>query len=135
MKRKLVEKGLDARRHELLADMAEQTAKFLLEKHGINEEVAINAGNDLADFLCTHWTGQNIYFAADTQFKLSQRDLEIFKRMERGNAPDLAREYGISYVRVYQIYKRCLAALRARQQPSLFDTGLDELSTDSVDKN
>jgi Mor family transcriptional regulator len=131
MKRKMVESGLDARRHELLADMAEQTSKFLMEKHGIEQDVAIDAGNNLADHLCDHWKGQNIYFAADTQYKLSKRDLEIFERMQRGNAPDLAMEYGVSFVRIYQIYRRCLAALRARQQPSLFDAPTTELSTGS----
>lgn len=135
MKRQMVESGLDARRHELLADVAEKTAQFLMQKHGIEQDAAIDAGNNLADHLCDQWKGQNIYFAADTQYKLSKRDLEIFERMERGNAPDLALEYGLSYVRIYQIYRRCLAALRARQQPGLFEDRLPELSTGQASGN
>jgi Mor family transcriptional regulator len=129
----MVETSADIRRHELLADVAEQTAKRLIEKHAITEEVAMDVGNDLADFFSTHWNGQNIYMVADSQYKLSQRDIEIFNRMTRGNAHELAREMKISYVRVYQIHKRVLAALRAKRQPSLFGSSLDELSTDSVD--
>ena len=58
---------------------------------------------------------------ADSQFKLSKRDQEIYQRMQRGNAHELAKEYGLSYVRVYQIYKRCLAVARSRRQPGLFE--------------
>jgi Mor family transcriptional regulator len=131
----LVETNADIRRHELLADVAEQTAKRLIEKHSLDEDLACDVGNDLADFLSTHWNGQNVYMVADSQFKLSKRDLEIYKRMERGNAHDLAREFGLSYVRVYQIYKRCLTAARARRQPELFGTEPSELSTGSNHKD
>lgn len=111
----------NARRHELLADVAEHTARRLMEKHGVAEQTAVDVGNDLADLLADHWKGQNIYIVGDQQFKLSQRDWEIFRRMERGNANDLAREYGISAVRVHQIHRRCLAEFRARSQGGLFD--------------
>jgi Mor family transcriptional regulator len=120
----LVETNADKRRHELLADLAEQSAKFALEKLaglGITEEQALELGNDLADFICTHWNGQNIYMVSDAQYKLSKRDLMIYERMQRGNAHELAKELGISYVRVYQVYKRCLAAARAKSQPQLFE--------------
>lgn len=115
----------NARRHELLADVAEHTARRLMEKHGVAEEIAVDVGNDLADLLADVWKGQNIYIVGDQQFKLSQRDWEIFRRMERGNAHDLAKEYGISYVRVHQIYRRCLAEFRARTQGGLFDAAPD----------
>lgn len=128
----MVETSADIRRHELLADVAEQTAKRLIDKHAIPEEVAMDVGNDLADFLCSHWNGQNIYMVADSKYKFSKRDLDIFNRMSRGNAHELAREMKISYVRVYQIHKRVLAALRAQKQPSLFGASSDELSTGSL---
>lgn len=124
MTTELAETNADIRRHELLADLAEQTAKFALEKLAgkvITEELAIGLGNDLADFICSHWNGQNIYMVSDAQYKLSKRDLMIFERMQRGNAHELARELGISYVRVYQINARCLAAARAKRQPQLFE--------------
>jgi Mor family transcriptional regulator len=112
--------GADLRRHELLSDLAEQAARRLMEKHGISEEAAGDIGNELADFIADHWSGQDLYFPSDQSFRLNTRDWEIFRRMERGYAPDLAREYGISTVRIYQIYKRCLVAYRALTQHSLF---------------
>lgn len=111
---------VDLRRHDLLADVAEQVARRLIEKHETAEDAAIDVGNVIADFLAAHWAGQNVYFVYDKAFKLSERDWEIFRRMERGNAHELAREYGISFVRVYQIYKRCLVEYRKRTQHDLF---------------
>lgn len=125
----MVETSADVRRHELLADLAEQTATQLI-KNGIAEEHACDIGNKLADFFSGHWNGQNIYMVADSQYKLSKRDHEIFRRMERGNAHELAREFGISYVRVYQIYRRCLAVARARRQPGLFEDAAGAAGTE-----
>lgn len=116
----MVETGADIRRHELFADLAEQVARRIIEKHKLSDDIGIDVGNDIADFVVEHWKGQNIYINADAQFKLSKRDIEIFNRFGRGNAQELAREYGISYVRIYQIYKRCLVAARKRKQPTLF---------------
>jgi Mor family transcriptional regulator len=123
----------DIRRHELLEDVAEQAAQMLIAKHGLPGEVACDIGNGLADFLSEHWSGQTVYITADTPFKMSQRDMRIYRRMERGNAHDIAREEGISFVRVYQIYKRMLAIARAKAQPGLFEEAVSapgtELST------
>jgi len=116
----LAETGADLRRHELLSDVAEASAQFLIDKHGVDADRAMDIGNHLADFLADHWKGQKIYMVGDREFKLSKRDLEIYHRMERGNANDLAAEYNISCVRVYQIYKRCLAEARRRRQNDLF---------------
>lgn len=110
----------EVRRHELLADMAEQAAHHLITKHGVEEEKAFDVGNALADFLAEHWKGQHVYFVSDQAYRLSERDWEIFRRMKRGEAHNLAREFDISYVRVHQIYRRCLAEFRRRNQHDLF---------------
>ena len=110
----------DTRRHELYADIAEQVARRAID-NGVPEEKAIDLGNHMADFLATHWKGQHIYFSSDRSYRLSERDWEIFRRFARGNANDLAKEFGLSYVRVHQIYKRCLLEYRAKIQDSLFD--------------
>ena len=127
MSLQMVETSADVRRHELLADVAEQSAQMLMAKHGLAEEVACDIGNGMADFLSEHWKGQNIYMNSDAQFKLNKRDLQIYERMRRGNAHELAKEFGMSYVRVYQIYKRCLAIARSRTQPELFEATADNL--------
>ncbi|WP_454908423.1 Mor transcription activator family protein [Variovorax gossypii] len=118
-----VESTAAVRRHELLADVAEATARELHEKHGVDLDTAADVGNALADFLSDRWKGQNIYMVSDREFKLSKRDQEIYERMRRGNANELAAEMGISYVRVHQIYKRVLLEARRRVQPDLFNGG------------
>lgn len=110
----------EARRHELLADVAEQAAQRLIQKHGLDEDVACDVGNDLADFLAEHWKGQSIYMPGDQAYKLNARDWTIFQRFQRGNANELAKEFDVSKVRIHQIYKRCLAEYRARVQGGLF---------------
>lgn len=102
----------DARRNELFADMAEQAAKHLMAKHAFNQDMAVDVGNNLAEFVFSHWNGQSIYISS--AHKISKRDLEIYQRMGRGKAEDIAKDYGISFVRVYQIYKRVNAAFRAK---------------------
>jgi Mor family transcriptional regulator len=114
------ETATEARRHELLADVAEQAALRLIEKHQIEEEAAGDVGNAIADFLAEHWKGQSIYMPGDQAFRLNARDWEIFRRFERGNANELAKEFGVSKVRIHQVYKRCLTEYRARIQSSLF---------------
>lgn len=116
-----IENNATVRRHHLLADLAEKAAFRLIEVHKMDPEKACDVGNDLADFLAQNWRGQHVYFNADTQFYLSKRDLEIYQRMGRGNAYELAKDYDLSYVRIYQIYRRVLAEMRKRNQPGLFE--------------
>jgi len=100
---------------------------------GINTEQAAQLGNKLADFLADHWKGQTIYFVGDLPYKLVPRDMEIFNALQRGNADEIGRKYGISGMRVYQINKRVLTALRSKMQPDLFRSDIvdptEKLST------
>lgn len=118
---KMVETSADAKRHELLADVADQTARLLTQKHKLDPQAAAEVGNELADFLATHWNGTQVYINADAQYLLSKRDLEIFNRFKSpADADLLSREFGISFTRIYQINKRVLAAMRREKQPVLF---------------
>lgn len=129
------EKSAIVRRHHLLADLAEKAAFRLIDVHKMDPEKACDVGNALADFLAHNWNGQHIYFNADTQYYLSKRDQEIYRRMERGNAYKLAKEYQLSYVRIYQIYRRVLAEMRKRNQPGLFeDAPLVDARLSTADK-
>lgn len=133
MNLKMVETALDLRRHQLLQDVAERSAQFAIKHLAVEEDKAIDFGNDLADFLSEHWKGQSIYISADTRYHHTERDLEIFRRMKRGNANEIAKDLGISFVRVHQIHRRLLAELKAHLQPALFNEqdadGDAELST------
>lgn len=94
------------RRNELFEDVAETIANQLMKELEVPKEKAVDVGNVLADFLAKHWKGQSIYIPSNWHYKNRQRDQEIYDRMAVGNAGDLASEFGISEVRVYQIYSR-----------------------------
>lgn len=98
----------ESRRNDLLLDVSECISKGMLKIDGITVEQAADIGNQVADHLAEPWKGQSIYIPSDRLHKNSERDEEICRRMRRGNAQDLAMEYGISYVRVYSIYRRYL---------------------------
>ena len=113
--------GLDIRRHDLFQDLAEIVAAELIKEHTVPEKKACEIGNALADFIATHWNGQMMYFTADGKYKSNKRDWEIFNKLKRGNAHELAKEYGLSFVRVYQIARRCRSQLQQRAQAKLLD--------------
>lgn len=109
------------RRHEMLSGLAESAAEFAQRELGVPEDDAIDLGNSLADFVASHYAGQHIYFVKDMQARLSERDRLICAEMERGKAADVAAKYGLSYVRVHQIYRRYLAELAARAKAAQRD--------------
>jgi hypothetical protein len=125
----MVETSADVRRHELFSDFAEKAARLAMDTLKVPEDSAIDFGNLMADFLAEQWKGQHIYISADTPFKMNKRDLEIYARMERGNASELAKKFHLSFVRIYQIYRRCRAMASKRTQPDLFGVAETELST------
>jgi hypothetical protein len=94
------ETATDARRHELLADLAEHVAQRLIEKHGMAEDAACDVGNSLADFLAEHWKGQTSTCPATRRSSSTSAIGRSSRRFERGNANELAREFNISKVRV-----------------------------------
>lgn len=104
------------RRCELMQDVAENVGLHMVKKYGTSEDEAADIGNHVSDFLATHWCGQTIYIPRDMRFILGDRDEQIGQAMERGGAHEIAAEHGISYVRVYQIYRRWLAEKRERRQ-------------------
>lgn len=121
-----IEEPNEQRRHALYGDVAEKIGQSLMELIGLSMDDAAQIGNALADFLAGQWKGQYIYFTADTPYRHNQRDLDIYRRMGRGMAPVLAQEYGISTMRVYQIYRRMLELQRSKLQPDLFATPVHE---------
>lgn len=112
----------DARRSELLQEVAEVTGLQLIKAHGIPEEKAHEVGNAIADFLADHWKGQTIYIPGAWRYKCLDRDWEIHRLMARGNANELAAKYGLSLVRIYQIHKRCQLQLRQQREQSKNNT-------------
>ena len=97
----------DCRRNELCAEVAAFAAEHAIERHRMAQEDANDLGEKVARILLDHFRGASIYFPKDTGLNKFARDWEIYRRLQRGNAQELAREHCISHVRVYQIHRRC----------------------------
>lgn len=111
-----------ARRHEMLADIADTIAKQLLE-HGIPQAGAELIGIALADHLAAHWGGQVFSFPKDAAFIQAQRDLEVYQAFTGDNYDVLALRYGLSERSVRALVARVRAKLQRAGQPGLFDQG------------
>lgn len=105
--------GQARRRREVWLNITDHTADFLV-REGFSIEKATEASEALVKRLIALLGGTNIYFVKDYSFELTQRDEEICDRLERGNADDLAVEYGLSFVRVYQIARQVRARRAAK---------------------
>lgn len=104
----------------LLADIAEQGG-LKLAARGIDEAVAAEVAFELAEWLRkTHWSGQQVYVGKGTRYEHYQRDLEIWNKFNGTNHSQLAGEYGLTVVRIYQIIKAITDQERRRRQPDLF---------------
>lgn len=70
-------KVMQARRHELLEEVAEVSADTAI---GLNcpPDVAEQIGAAVADRLAEHFGGQEIYIGKDASYKLAQRDRALW---------------------------------------------------------
>lgn len=102
------------RRAALFQALYAEFIAFLLKEFTPEREHAIESAQRLMHVLRENWAGQNLYIPADTRFHNIERDWQIYERAQRGNAGDLALEYGLSYVRIHQIVNRCAAEVQAR---------------------
>lgn len=110
---------MESMRHELLSDVAHYTAD-ILRAHGVDDDVAKQAGCALSNHLAEHWGGQVLSFPKDYLYKLSQRDLKIYSEFDGSNHSDLARKYDVSVRAIYKIIKRARTRVVERNQPGLF---------------
>ena len=93
------------KRHELLDSIVAHCAQ-ILEEHGIEEELARQAGNSLANHLSEIWAGSTVCFPKDYFYKLTKRDLEILGKFNGRNHHVLAQEYGLTENAIYRLLKR-----------------------------
>lgn len=104
---------------ELLADLADQVSGQLVQRR-IEIGVAAEIGLEVAEFIRIHWGGQPIYIPSGAPNLVNDRYVQIFEKCNGRNHRALAREYGISVVRVYQIVKQVTREMMAKRQGGLF---------------
>ena len=111
--------GMEQLRHELLTDIADHV-KITLSGHGVNTDLAEQAGVALASFLAVHWGGQLVNFPKDYAFEIAKRDLEIYDAFTGNNHSALARQFNVSVRTIYNIVKRVQQFRVNEEQISLF---------------
>lgn len=104
---------------EMLADLADQIAVKLVDVK-VPADKAADIGFDIAEYMREHWGGYPFYFPKGVQYDFHCRDLEIFERFTGYNQPELAREYNLTLVRIYQIIKAVRAEMVKKRQGALF---------------
>lgn len=88
-------------------DVLEDAAVLLEEelvRAGIGKkatEISVNVVQCLRE----HWAGQSVYFSKGIKGKFSKRNQTISKAFNGSNYCHLAREYGLTEVRIRQIVK------------------------------
>jgi len=107
---------------QLLADLADKLA-LALAKRGIGPESAAEIGIEIADQMRADWGGQHIYFPQGAAIDITRRDMELWEKFNGHNHAALAREYDLSVIHVYRRVKLVGAAMRAKRQGDLFNTG------------
>jgi len=103
---------------EILADAARHLRTTFLDL-GFPAEQAEFAAREAAEFLRTHWGGQQLYFAKGVSFAASQRDEQIWREFNGRNVDELARKHELSTRMVLYIVERMREVERARRQLSL----------------
>lgn len=97
--------NMEIRRHEMLEDVQAHTQQILVD-HGIKKELAEQAGCAICDRLADNWGGQVITFPKDHRFRLSKRDIEIYKEFNGRNHNELAKRYRVTTRAIYKIIQR-----------------------------
>lgn len=101
---------------EILDDMAGKLAALLTEE-GMTEARAQLIGFRFAESMRLDWGGANIYIPMGTAHDSEQMAREAYRRWNRKNTRELAREFGVSERRVRQLWDIGKALARQNGEP------------------
>ena len=110
---------------ELMADLADNVAKVLLEQLEISQDEAKSIGIEVANTISFNWGGINIYIPMGFYLHLSNRDLKIYREFDGTNCRELSKKYKLSMQRIYRIIKKVREEEFKRRQMSFID-GFDD---------
>lgn len=111
---------MEAKRAELLADLAAHTAA-VLQEIGIAGDLADHAGAALADYLADHWGGQVVSIPKDYYYRLSERERTILSAFSGNNFAELAKAYSITERGLRKLINRAIVRQRDLLQGNLFE--------------
>lgn len=104
---------------ELLSDLSEQVRDRLLALP-LPADQAARVGRDVAEHIRKHWGGQQIYIPRGDAFTLEERDLEIYRKFNGSNYPELTREYDLSEPHIRRVVNEVRRRERERRQVPMF---------------
>jgi Mor family transcriptional regulator len=105
---------------EELQDFADKAAVFLQEDAAIDPDMARAIAWKLAEYMRREWGGRELYFPKGISWECTQRDREIFARFNGENYEQLAREEGLTVMRIRQIVNAVRAYEMAKRQQTMF---------------
>ncbi|MCO1335328.1 hypothetical protein MO867_13400 [Microbulbifer sp. OS29] len=110
--------NMESRRHELLEEIHAH-AREVLTQHGVDSDIADQAGCAIADHLATTWGGQIVTVPKDYHYRVASRDAQIYEEFNGRNHSQLARKYGMTVRGIYKVISR-VRAKGDPNQPGLF---------------
>ncbi|MCJ8541422.1 DNA-binding protein [Klebsiella variicola] len=116
---------MEHKRHKLLSEVADHVTETGVD-YGLTSEQAEQLGLAVADFLASHFGGQNFTFPRDYAYKLSLRDMQIYEEFRGNNWAELSTKYGITERGLRKLIHRVHKQVMAHRQPQLFSFGDNE---------
>lgn len=114
-------KPMEARRHHLLAGVADAAAR-VLRAHGIDPAIAEQAAAAVADCVAEEHSGQVVYFPHDMGYKLAPRDRAILEAHRAGTTLyELRRTYGLTEEGIKKLLRRAASREPDLDQGKLFN--------------
>jgi Mor family transcriptional regulator len=103
---------------ELIKVLVELGTRTLVEQCELPEAQARESMREIAHNLARNYGGSYMYVPKDSEFRLTQRDMEIYQQLIGGNANEVARRHNLSVQQVYAINRHVREKmLRDRQRP------------------
>lgn len=104
---------------ETLAVIAGAAYDWLTTSLKLDHQPAAEAALSIAEAARKQLGGGHQYIPKGRDFDLSRRDRRIYGKFKGDNYTQLAREFGLTEMRIRQIVERCRAADIARRQGTL----------------
>jgi Mor family transcriptional regulator len=108
---------------ELVMRLVEIGTRTLVEQLGealgLTDLQAREAMREVAHSLAVEYGGTYLYVPQDREFELTKRDMQIYARLQGGNANDLAVEFGLSVAQIYSINRHVRDQLLREKQGRL----------------
>jgi Mor family transcriptional regulator len=111
---------LDEEYPEALGLIANAAYRWLTTHLKLEHQPAAEAAFAIAEEARKELGGGHIYIAKGQEWELSRRDRSIWERFRGDNYAQLAREEGLTEMRIRQIIERCRRADQKARQAGLF---------------